>query len=118
MLHDLLTAKGKLLGLTAIVVLIGLLGEAVSAPPLGGRDVYDIVITEGRVIDPETGRDEVATVGIRGERIEAITTEELRGTRVIDAAGHIVAPGFIDILSSIAARRQAHEDKVADGVTS
>jgi len=88
-----------------------------AAAPVGAQAVYDLVISGGRVMDPETGRDEVANVGITGDRIAAITTEPLRGRRVIDATGHIVAPGFIDILSGIASRRVAHEDKVADGVT-
>lgn len=88
-----------------------------SADPVAAQVVYDVVISGGRVVDPETGRDEIANVGIIGDRIAAITTESLRGGRVIDATGHIVAPGFIDILSGIAARRVAHEDKVADGVT-
>jgi N-acyl-D-aspartate/D-glutamate deacylase len=85
--------------------------------PAAGQDVYDIVIANGRVMDPESGRDETANVGILGDRIAVITTDEIQGRRVIDATGHIVAPGFIDILSGIAARREAHEDKVADGVT-
>jgi dihydroorotase len=68
-------------------------------------------------MDPETGRDEVANVGIRGSEIVTITTEPIQGARSIDATNHIVAPGFIDILSSIRAERKAHEDRAADGVT-
>jgi dihydroorotase len=99
---------------TALFLVAGL---AVAGAPLQGQETYDLVITGGRVMDPETGRDEVANVGVRDGRIGVITTEQLRGERVIDATGHIVAPGFIDVLSGIAARRVAHEDKVADGVT-
>ncbi len=36
---------------------------------------YDLVITGGRVIDPETGLDEIRNVGINGEKIA--TAEEL-----------------------------------------
>lgn len=78
---------------------------------------YDVVILGGRVMDPETGRDEVANVGIIGDRIETITSEHIRGEKVIHADGLIVAPGFIDILSSIRPERKAHEDKAFDGVT-
>ncbi len=80
-------------------------------------DMYDLVILDGRVMDPETGRDEVANVGVQDGRIAIITSENIQGTQTIDATGHIVAPGFIDILSSIRAERKAHEDKAADGVT-
>ena len=34
---------------------------------------YDIAITGGRVIDPETGLDAVRNVGIQGEKIAAVT---------------------------------------------
>jgi hypothetical protein len=58
---------------------------------------YDLVIANGRVIDPESGLDSVRHVGIRGGRIEAVSASPLNGTRVIDATGHVVAPGFIDL---------------------
>jgi N-acyl-D-glutamate deacylase len=61
------------------------------------RDTYDLVIAGGRVIDPETRLDAVRNVGITGDRILAVSTEPLRGKRVIDAAGLVVAPGFIDL---------------------
>jgi len=80
-------------------------------------EVYDLVILGGRVMDPETGRDEVANVGILGDRIAVITSDPIEGSRAIDATDYIVAPGFIDILSSIRPERKAHEDKAADGVT-
>jgi dihydroorotase len=87
-------------------------------PPVPAQEPpYDIVIVNGRVMDPETGRDEIANVGIRGERVAAITKERVRGRRELDATGHVVAPGFIDILSSVSARREAHLGKVTDGVT-
>jgi len=78
---------------------------------------YDLVILNGRVMDPATRRDEVAHIGIRGENIAAITQEKIRGRREIDARGLVVAPGFVDILSSIRAARDAHIGKITDGVT-
>ena len=81
------------------------------------QETYPLVILNGRVMDPETSRDQVANVGIRGDRIAVITTANIRGRDTIDATGHMVAPGFIDILSSIRPERKAHEDKAGDGVT-
>ena len=57
---------------------------------------YDLVISNGRVMDPETLYDSIANVGISDGRIVAISKEALSGAEEIDATGHIVAPGFID----------------------
>src|ERR1700743_996494 len=58
---------------------------------------YDLVIRGGRVLDPETGLDQVSNVGVVGGRITRVSTEPLAGTRTIDAHGLVVAPGFIDL---------------------
>ena len=75
-------------------------------PRLAGSDapppsdtVFDTVLHGGRVIDPETGFDQVADVGILGDRIALISTETLVAKTVIDATGLVVGPGFIDVLS-------------------
>jgi len=57
---------------------------------------YDLVIMHGRVMDPETMRDQIANVGVRDGRIAVITQERIAGKESIDATGHVVAPGFID----------------------
>jgi N-acyl-D-aspartate/D-glutamate deacylase len=61
--------------------------------------VFDIVITGGRVMDPASGFDGIANVGIDGGTVTAITTESVRGRKQIDATDRVVAPGFIDIES-------------------
>ncbi len=58
---------------------------------------FDLTITNGRVIDPETGTDDFLNVGVKNGKIAAISREELKGKQVVDALGCIVAPGFIDI---------------------
>ena len=68
-----------------------------STTPVAAQTTYDLVIRGGRVIDPETRLDAVRDVGIRGNRIAAISTSRLRGRQSIDATGLIVAPGFIDL---------------------
>ena len=60
------------------------------------NEQYDIVITGGRVMDPESGLDAVRNVGVRGGKIDTITEQPIQGKETIDAAGHVVAPGFID----------------------
>jgi N-acyl-D-aspartate/D-glutamate deacylase len=80
--------------------------------------VYDVAILGGRVIDPETGFDGVANVGVLDDRIAVVTAEPLTGTQILDATGLVVAPGFIDPLTSVeAARLPSALYKVTDGVT-
>ena len=77
---------------------------------------FDIVIENGRVVDPETKLDAIRNVGIKGNRIAAISDKKLQSAKVIDASGLVVAPGFIDMHAHgqqvPAARGQAF-----DGVT-
>jgi N-acyl-D-glutamate deacylase len=58
---------------------------------------FDIVILNGRVIDPETEFDEIRNVGILDGKIVLITEEEISGKETIDATNQVVSPGFIDI---------------------
>src|SRR3954471_5240979 len=60
---------------------------------------YDLVVANGRVLDPATNLDGIRYVAIQNGRIAAISRTALRGKRTIDARGLVVAPGFIDIHS-------------------
>ncbi len=77
---------------------------------------YDIVIANGRVMDPASGLDEVQNVGIKDGRIAVITGESITGRRTIDAAGLVVAPGFID-LHQHGQNEESYRLKALDGVT-
>jgi len=66
------------------------------ALPVHAQD-YDLVILNGRVMDPESGLDAVRNVGIKDGTIMEITATEIDGAETIDATGHVVAPGFIDL---------------------
>src|SRR6266581_1395558 len=77
---------------------------------------YDIVLANGRVIDPESGLDAIRHVGIRGPEIAAVSASPLQGKTVVDVKGLVVAPGFIDLHS----HGQTPENyllKARDGVT-
>lgn len=78
---------------------------------------YDVVIKNGRVMDPETNFDGVRNVGIKGRSIVAITKDDISGTREIDAAGHVVAPGFIDPHVHVVDHPFAQKLMLRDGVT-
>jgi N-acyl-D-aspartate/D-glutamate deacylase len=78
-----------------LLVLLGLFVAGSSAQSQAAS--YDIVIANGRVMDPETNLDAVRFVGIRAGKIAAISATPLTGNRTIDAKGLVVAPGFIDL---------------------
>jgi len=87
-----------------------------AAPPAFAQESYDIVISNGRVMDPETGLDAVRNVGIRGQSIVAISQSPLQGETEINARGLIVSPGFIDLHAHGQSAR-ANEFQAMDGVT-
>jgi len=57
---------------------------------------FDLVIRNGRVIDPSQRLDRILDVAIRGGRIAALG-HNLGGAESIDASGKLVVPGLIDI---------------------
>ena len=77
---------------------------------------YDLVLEGGRAMDPETGLDAVRNVGISGGQIRAVSAAPLEGRATIDAAGLVVAPGFID-LHSHGQDAENYRYKAMDGVT-
>jgi dihydroorotase len=83
--------------------------------PLVAQD-FDLVVANGRVMDPATNLDAVRNVGIRAGKIAAISATPLRGRATIDAKGLVVAPGFID-LHSHGQTPENYGYKARDGVT-
>jgi N-acyl-D-amino-acid deacylase len=108
------------------LALAGCSRASTSTTPSPDRGSYDVVIENGRIVDGTGNPWTYGDVGIRGDRIVAVTQPgALRSASAkqrVDAKGHIVAPGFIDI--------QAHSwdellwrdgrvlSKVTQGVTS
>jgi N-acyl-D-amino-acid deacylase len=62
---------------------------------------YDLVIRNGRIVDGTGSAWYRGDVGVRGDTIARIAPriDPASGARVIDAAGRVVAPGFVDIHS-------------------
>jgi N-acyl-D-aspartate/D-glutamate deacylase len=78
--------------------------------------VYELVVANGRVLDPDSGLDAVRHVGIRDGSIAALSESPLQGRTVIEARGLAVSPGFID-LHEHAQNDEAYAFQAADGVT-
>ena len=88
---------------------------ALSVVAVCGQD-YDVVLANGRVLDPATGLDGIRHIGIRGAKIAAVSPAPLQGRTVVDATGVVVAPGFID-LHSHGQTPENYRFKARDGVT-
>jgi dihydroorotase len=101
--------RNSVLGFALTAALFG-------ARPADAQETYDVVIRGGRVMDPETGLDAIRNVGIRGQTIVAISEDPLQGETIVDAAGLVVAPGFID-LHAHGQSNDANRYQARDGVT-
>ena len=77
---------------------------------------FDLVLRNGRVIDPESSLDAVREVGIAGGVVRAVSATALTGRNVIDVKGLVIAPGFID-LHQHAITPEDVVLKMQDGVT-
>jgi hypothetical protein len=100
------------IGIAAVSMFLVFSAPAVEA----GQDGYSLVISGGRVIDPETGTDQQLNVGVKDDRIVALTADKLQGQAEIDASGLVVAPGFID-LNNHAFTELSLNLMISDGVT-
>jgi len=81
-------------------VVLTLLLSVLLAPHAAAQSTpFDIVITNGRIIDGTGSPWFSGDLGIRGGKIAAIgNLAAASRTRTIDAHGQVVAPGFIDML--------------------
>ncbi|MGH7475151.1 MAG: N-acyl-D-amino-acid deacylase family protein [Longimicrobiales bacterium] len=91
--------KRSLLLLSMVVLACAPRGPEAPSP----RARYDVIIEGGRVVDGTGAAWFYGDIGIRGDRIAAITPQGLlRGaaaTQRVAARGLVVSPGFIDIQS-------------------
>ena len=101
----------QLVGVWALATACG----SAEGPGTDDPAVADLVVTGGRVMDPDSGRDEITSVAIADGEIVGVG-DDLIARDTLDASGLVVAPGFIDLHAhgqdSVSARLQA-----LDGVT-
>ena len=63
------------------------------------QNIYELVIQNGRVINPSNQTDTILNIGIQAGIIAAISAKKLHGKLVVNATNLVVAPGFIDLHS-------------------
>ena len=105
-----------LLSVVALAALVHVVRIAFAATERAQDQQFDVVITNGRVMDPESGLDAVRNVGISGGKIRAISADQLQGKSTFDAKGLVVSPGFID-LHEHGQEPKNYQFQAQDGVT-
>ena len=68
--------------------------------------MYDLCIYNARIMDPASGTDMIGAAAVRDGKIAYVGTDKQEAEQMIDAAGAVLAPGFVDI--------HAHEDDYSD----
>jgi dihydroorotase len=75
-----------------------------------------IRISDGRVIDPAQGIDQVTDLWIRGDRVVALGPQSgLHADRALEAAGKIVCPGLIDMHVHLREPGREEDETIATG---
>jgi dihydroorotase/N-acyl-D-amino-acid deacylase len=86
-------------GLAGVLIGLSLGTSALLRAATNDPPAYDLIIEHGRVVDGTGAPWFEADVGVRAGRIAAIgRLDQASAKQRIDAAGRIVAPGFIDML--------------------
>ena len=75
----------KLFLLSFTVIVFNAIGQT----NISGIKPYDLVILNGRVIDPESKLDAVRNIGINNGTIKTITNKALKGRKTINACSDI-----------------------------
>jgi dihydroorotase len=75
-----------------------------------------LIIRNGRVVDPSRRMDGAFDVLIEGGRVAAVDSRlEVADAEVLDAAGCVVAPGFIDIRTHLREPGISHAETIESG---
>src|SRR5215472_15855899 len=61
-----------------------------------------LILTGGRIIDPASGRDEIADIAFKDGKVAEIGSDLPRaGAETIDVSGRLVVPGLVDLHSHV-----------------
>lgn len=76
-----------------------------------------ILIKNGRILDPGTGRDGICDILVKGDKIEKVGQNLAEGEadQILDASGCYVMPGLIDLHVHLREPGQEHKETVETG---
>lgn len=75
-----------------------------------------LLIKNGRVMDPQSGLDQVSDVLVEGKKIVKIGKDlQAAGAQVLDATGLVVSPGLVDIHVHFRQPGQTHKEDIHTG---
>src|SRR5262252_6665072 len=96
--RDFLVSTGSF----ALAIAAATLGGSARAA-IGPDDKFDLLIKGGDVLDPSQSLRGKRDIGIRYGLIEAVEADipAERALRVLDASGHLVTPGLVDLHSHV-----------------
>jgi N-acyl-D-amino-acid deacylase len=93
-----------------VVAVAGLLATSAAPPPHRAAAEYSVIIRGGTIYDGSGEAPFVGDVALKGDRIVYVGPHAPgRATRVVEATGEAVSPGFVNMLS------WAVESLIADG---
>jgi N-acyl-D-amino-acid deacylase len=80
-------------------------------------DIFDIVIKNAKIADPEKQCMTYGNIGISNGKISLIVDKDISGRKEVDAKGHIICPGFIDIHAHVDGNEGCGKLSVLQGIT-
>ncbi len=74
------------------------------------------IISNGRIIDPKNGRDDVGDLYLKdGKVVGSLSAEEEKTARLTDASNRVVCPGLVDIHVHLREPGQTHKETIETG---
>ena len=89
--------KKSIIFISSFIFIFSIYAFLTTCTNIFSANFYDVVINHGTVFDPETKLQAVRNVGIQNGIIQTITTNSIKGKKIIDASDLVVSPGFINL---------------------
>jgi dihydroorotase len=77
----------------------------------------NLILKEGRLVDPKNKIDQKMDILIEGGRVKEVSSQEIpsAGMEIVDASGLIISPGFIDLHVHLREPGQEYKEDIRSG---